>query len=83
MRFRTSAVAFCCAAIAADTASSQTANDGLQALFNARKIPVTLDNFVRAATDIEMGKYLALSGGVNRVFHGRQPTPVPAVEPFQ
>ncbi len=57
-------------------ASAQSASDNLQALVDSREIPVTVDNFVRAATDIEFGKYLALSGGVNRLFHLREPTPI-------
>jgi hypothetical protein len=56
--------------------SAQVAKDGVSALFGLREIPVTIDNFVRAATDIEIGKYLALSGGVNQLFHLREPTPV-------
>jgi hypothetical protein len=40
------------------------------------KIPVTVDNFVRAATDIEFDKDVSLAGGVNRFYHFRQPTPV-------
>jgi hypothetical protein len=40
------------------------------------KVPVTIDNFVRAATDIEFAKYATLAGGVNRFFHFRDPTPI-------
>jgi len=39
-------------------------------------IPVTIDNFNRAATDIEFAKYVALAGGINRFHHFREPTPV-------
>ncbi len=39
-------------------------------------IPISVDNFVRAATDIELEKYQSLAGGVNRFFHFRQPTPI-------
>lgn len=39
-------------------------------------VPVTIDNFVRAATDIEFRKYLENSGGVNKLFHVAQPTPL-------
>lgn len=42
----------------------------------AGEVPVTVDNFVRAATEIEFGKYLAISGGVNQFFHSREPTPI-------
>ncbi|SNT00368.1 DUF1214 domain-containing protein [Tropicimonas sediminicola] len=52
------------------------AGDTLRAVLDARDIPVTIDNFVRAATDIEFGKYLAISGGVNQLFHVRAPTPI-------
>lgn len=39
-------------------------------------IPVTLDNFTRVASDIELDKYAALAGGINRFYHFRVPTPV-------
>lgn len=42
----------------------------------AEPTPVTIDNFVRAATDIEFRKYLAQSGSVNTLFHVREPTPL-------
>ena len=74
--FRTSAVACLCVACIGVSASAQIAKDGVSALIESREIPVTVDNFVRAATDIEIGKYLALSGGVNQVYHIRQPTPI-------
>lgn len=38
--------------------------------------PVTIENFVRAATDIEFRKYLEQSGAVNQLFHVREPTPL-------
>ncbi len=58
------------------SAAAGAGQDSLGALFDARDIPVTIDNFVRAATDLEMGKYLAISGGVNRLAHLREPTNV-------
>lgn len=42
----------------------------------AESTPVTIDNFVRAATDIEFRKYLEQSGAVNQLFHVREPTPL-------
>jgi len=48
----------------------------LESFVEAREIPVTIDNFVRAVTDLELGKYAALAGGVNRFFHFREPTSV-------
>jgi hypothetical protein len=57
-------------------ASAQFAGDDLDALIDAREIPVTVDNFVRAATDIELDKYVALAGGINRFYHFREPTPI-------
>ena len=45
-------------------------------LAEAREIPVTIDNFNRAATDIELDKYVKLAGGVNKFYHFREPTPV-------
>jgi hypothetical protein len=61
------------------TANAQTlgaTSDTLEALVEAREIHVNIDNLVRAATDIEFGKYAALAGGVNRFFHFREPTPI-------
>ena len=40
------------------------------------EVPVTVDNFIRAATDFELGKYESLAGGVNRFLHFREPTPI-------
>ena len=41
-----------------------------------REVPVNIDNFVRAATNLELSKYLAIAGGMNRFFHFRTPTPI-------
>ncbi|MCL5778345.1 DUF1254 domain-containing protein [Limibaculum sp. FT325] len=62
--------------IGAGTALAQDAGSNLRGLLEAREIPVTIDNFIRAATDIELDKYVSLAGGVNRFFHFRDPTPV-------
>ncbi len=62
--------------IGAGTALAQDAANNLRGLLEAREIPVTIDNFIRAATDIELDKYVSLAGGVNRFFHFRDPTPV-------
>jgi hypothetical protein len=40
------------------------------------EIPITVDNFIRAASDFEFGKYESLAGGVNRFLHFREPTPI-------
>jgi len=40
------------------------------------EIPVNVDNFIRAASDFELGKYESLAGGVNRFLHFREPTPI-------
>jgi len=64
------------AAWGAEPMSSQTIDDTLDAIVESREIPVTIDNFVRAATDIEFGKYVALAGGVNRFYHFRETTPI-------
>ena len=39
-------------------------------------MPITVDNFIGAATDFEFDKYQSLAGGVNRFYHFREPTPV-------
>ncbi|WP_269581707.1 DUF1214 domain-containing protein [Roseibium sp. Sym1] len=60
----------------AGSAGAQSFGDTPDAFLEARETPVTLNNFVRVATDIEIDKYVALAGGVNRFFHFREPTPV-------
>ena len=64
------------AALVATQASAQLADDNLSEMLEAREIPVTIDNFARAASDIEFDKYVALAGGINRFYHFREPTPV-------
>ena len=60
--------------ITVSSAVGQSSVDNLHARLEAREVPVNVGNFVRAATDIEFGKYLALSGGVNQLLHIREPT---------
>ncbi len=55
---------------------AQLSNGNLDEQREAREIPVTLDNFIRAGTDIELDKYVSLAGGVNKFYHFREPTPV-------
>jgi hypothetical protein len=57
-------------------ANAQTGADNPDAVAELQQVPITLDNFVRAATNIEFGKYISLSGGVNRFYHFRAPVPV-------
>ena len=64
------------ASLAGTMSSAQSVSSDLSGLFQDQEITVNVDNFVRAATDAEIGKYLALSGGVNKLFHLRVPTPV-------
>lgn len=66
--------AFAGTVICVGSAVGQSSVDNLHARLEAREVPVNVDNFVRAATDIEFGKYLALSGGVNQLLHIREPT---------
>jgi hypothetical protein len=76
---KTAAVALTAIALVAPLAAvAQFADDSLDALVDAREIPVTVDNFIRAATDIEFGKYVALAGGVNKFYHFRDLMPVDA-----
>jgi len=56
--------------------AAQSVDDDLDVTAEASEIPVTLDNFARAASDIELDKYVALAGGINRFYHFREPTPV-------
>lgn len=57
-------------------AKALTSIDTPGAIVDQLEVPVTIDNFVRAATNIELAKYVSLAGGVNRFFHFRQPTPI-------
>ena len=50
--------------------------DNPGAIADRREVTVNIDNFVRASTDLEIGKTLALTGGVNKFFHFREPTPI-------
>ncbi|NDR57049.1 DUF1214 domain-containing protein [Pseudoruegeria sp. M32A2M] len=59
-----------------NSADAQEGSDTTGVVAGPAAVPITIDNFVRAATDIELEKYLALAGGVNRFYHFRQPTPV-------
>ena len=56
-------------AILATTASAKPAED--QGL-----VKVTVDNFVRAASDYEFQKYVALAKGINKFYHFRKPSPI-------
>jgi hypothetical protein len=58
------------------TANAKTETDNPDMTADQRVVPITVDNFVRAATDIEFEKYASLAGGINRFFHFREPTPV-------
>ena len=59
-----------------NSAIAENAANNLRAFFESREIPITIDNFVRAATEIEFAKYLSLSGGVNKLFHVHEPTAI-------
>lgn len=82
MKLKYITAAFLCSALSigvlgqANAQSLGATSDTLEALVEAREIPINIDNFVRAATDIEFGKYAALAGGVNRFFHFSEPTPI-------
>lgn len=70
------AICSICLAGQFDGATAQSRSDVTNAEEDTRLVPITIDNFVRAATDIELDKYVALAGGVNRFYHFREPTPV-------
>lgn len=56
--------------------NAQTGTDHPAAIVDHAEVPITIDNFIRAATDIEFDKYVSLAGGVNRFYHFRDPTPI-------
>lgn len=62
--------------VSGGTASTQNRDSTIDALSGTQSVPVNIDNFVRAATDIELDKYVALGGGVNAFFHFLEPTDV-------
>ena len=62
--------------LSGNIAIAQNASDNLSGFMENHKIPITVDNFVRAATEIEFAKYLSLSGGVNKLFHVHEPTAI-------
>lgn len=62
--------------LSGNIAIAQNASDNLRGLMENHEIPFTVDNFVRAATEIEFAKYLSLSGGVNKLFHVHEPTAI-------
>ena len=64
-------VAVCASALSAPAVAMDNPNTPA-----AGEVAVTVDNFVRAATDMELTKYASLAGGVNRFFHFRAPTRV-------
>lgn len=68
--------AFCLAAIVSGGALSQSTSDTPEALVDSREIPVNVDNFIRAATDVEFVKYVSLVGGVNKFYHFRTAPPI-------
>ncbi len=63
-------------AIVSGPARAQNFDTTVDQLADSREIRVTVDNFIRAATDIEFGKYVALAGGVNRFYHFGEMMPV-------
>lgn len=64
------------AAINSVPAYSQNVDTTVDQSGDSGAIPVVVDNFIRAATDFEFGKYAALSGGVNKFYHFREMMPV-------
>jgi hypothetical protein len=42
----------------------------------AQAVPVTVDNFIRAETDMYFGVAVKLSGGIGKVFHYREAMPI-------
>lgn len=55
---------------------AQTTDDTAGGVKARATVPITIDNLIRAASDIEFQKYASLAGGTNRFFHFREPTPV-------
>ncbi|WP_206198109.1 DUF1254 domain-containing protein [Shimia sediminis] len=64
------------ATVGTGTMAAENAGNNLSMFFDRHEVPITVDNFVRAATEIEFAKYLSLSGGVNKMFHVHEPTAI-------
>ncbi|MEM0950115.1 MAG: DUF1254 domain-containing protein [Pseudomonadota bacterium] len=58
------------------TATAQGLDATIDTLAGTQSVPLNIDNFIRAATDIELDKYVALGGGVNQFFHFKEPIPI-------
>ena len=68
-----------CAALAAvigSPAMAQSMDTTAGTLTHSQLVPVNIDNFIRAASDIELDRYAALGGGVNTFFHFLEPVDV-------
>jgi hypothetical protein len=72
------ALSFAVSAIPIADAGAQVPADQPGTSAESPELTITIDNFVRAATDVEFGKAVATTGGVNRFFHLREPTPIDA-----
>ncbi|WP_377191412.1 DUF1214 domain-containing protein [Ruegeria meonggei] len=64
------------AAALGSSATAQSFDTTVDALAETYEMPVTISNFVRAATDNELKTYDRLAGGVNQFFHFKEPTPI-------
>lgn len=77
-RYDTSWILAALAGVVGCAVSAQSLDSTTDTHAETREVPVNIDNFVRAATDIELVKDVALGGGVNRFFHFLEPTDVNA-----
>ncbi len=64
------------AVLIGSTATAQSFDTTIDALAETYEVPITINNFVRAATDNELKTYYGLAGGVNQFFHFKEPTPI-------
>ncbi len=64
------------AVLIGSTATAQSFDTTVDALAETYEVPITINNFVRAATDNELKTYNGLAGGVNQFFHFKEPTPI-------
>ncbi len=64
------------AVLMGSNATAQSFDTTVGALAETYEVPITINNFVRAATDNELKTYNGLAGGVNQFFHFKEPTPI-------
>ncbi len=70
------AICFTTSPVMAGNARAPSIADDVGWLAELDEVTVTVDNFVRAETEMQLDRYQDLAGGVNKWLHFRTPTPI-------